>query len=514
MKFGNSLIYQMKPEWKDYYLHYVDLKLYLKNKVPFGDEEEENFKNQIKENLELVKNFIDNKYKEVETIVKNCENKINELPKSEETDYSKINEQLSNATNDILELDTFMRLNGLGFTKILKKHDRLTNYKIKMNYTEELKGHPFDMNFNELIIKLSKLFAITNVDPFKNAKNNNNAGTEHFIRSTSKYWVHKNNITAVKCSILKHLPVNIYNPKAKRFDPGITSIYFDNDDFELYVGRLKLLKGAEAFRIRWYGAVDDSDIVYMERKINQRDAKTIESSHKERFPLEEKNVNDYLAGKHNFDEKIKYYRENGLRTEKQLEELERFSTEYQKTVLNKKLKPVLRTFYNRIAFQFPDHARIRISLDTDLCMVREDNFGKPRSKDNWRRNDVKTDFPFNYLPDEDITRFPFGILEIKLQTQYGVKAPQWIEDLINSHLVEQIPKFSKFVHGVSVLNKDRVPLLPYWLPQLDVLEQKEKDMRINEMLKNKINENSQNSSTKQKKKIEYCEPSPNEITKK
>jgi len=173
----------------------------------------------------------------------------------------------------------------------------------------------------------------------------------------------------------------------------------------------------------------------MERKINQRDAKTIESSHKERFPLEEKNVNDYLAGKYSFDEKIKYYRENGLRTEKQLEELERFSTEYQNTVLNKKLKPVLRTFYNRIAFQFPDHARIRISLDTDLCMIREDNFGKPRSKDNWRRNDVKTDFPFNYLPDEDITRFPFGILEIKLQTQYGVKAPQWIEDLINSHLV-------------------------------------------------------------------------------
>jgi len=54
------------------------------------------------------------------------------------------------------------------------------------------------------------------------------------------------NITAVKCSILKHLPVNIYNSKTKkRFDPGITSIYFDNDNFDLYVGRLKLLKGAE-----------------------------------------------------------------------------------------------------------------------------------------------------------------------------------------------------------------------------------------------------------------------------
>ena len=66
-----------------------------------------------------------------------------------------------------------------------------------------------------------------------------------------------------------------------------------------------------------------------------------------------------------------------------------------------------------------------------------------------------------------------------------------------------------------MLNKDRVPLLPYWLPQLDVLEQKEKDMRINEMLKKQLNEEaSQDSPAKQKKKIEYCEPSLNEITKK
>jgi len=67
-----------------------------------------------------VKNFINSKYKEIENIVKNSENKIDELPKSEETDYSEINEQLSNATNDILELDTFMRLNSLGFTKVFK----------------------------------------------------------------------------------------------------------------------------------------------------------------------------------------------------------------------------------------------------------------------------------------------------------------------------------------------------------------------------------------------------------
>ncbi|KAG4099204.1 hypothetical protein H8356DRAFT_1668621 [Neocallimastix lanati (nom. inval.)] len=511
MKFGNSLLYQLKPEWKEYYIHYIDLKLYLKNQVPFGDEEEEYFKNNIKKDLQMVKDFTENEFNDIKNIIKTCEEKINELPNSDDTDFSEINEELSSVTNDIMELDKYIKLNGLGFSKILKKHDRLTNYKIKSNYDEVLKEYPFNVNFNKSIIKLSKLFAITNVDPFKNAKTNNNTGTEHFVRSTSKYWVHENNITAVKCSILKHLPVNIYNSKSENFNPGITSIYFDNDNFDLYVGRLKLLKGAEAFRIRWYGAVDDSDIVYMERKINQG-AKISESSHKERFALEEKYVNDYLSGKYSFEEKINNYREKGLRTEKQLEELERFSTEYQNAVINKGLKPVLRTFYNRIAFQYPDHARIRISLDTDLCMIREDNFGRPRSKENWRREDVKTDYPFDYLPDEDITRFPFGILEIKLQTQYGVKAPQWIEDLINSHLVEQVPKFSKFVHGVSVLNKDRVPLLPYWLPELDILEKKEKEKMINGKKNKNLNGNiSLNVSIERKKKIEYCEPSPNKL---
>jgi len=48
---------------------------------------------------------------------------------------------------------------------------------------------------------------------------------------------------------LKHLPVNIYNSKSENFNPGITSIYFDNDNFDLYVGRLKLLKGAEVIII-------------------------------------------------------------------------------------------------------------------------------------------------------------------------------------------------------------------------------------------------------------------------
>jgi uncharacterized membrane protein YidH (DUF202 family) len=42
-----------------------------------------------------------------------------------------------------------------------------------------------------------------------------------------------------------------------------------------------------------------------------------------------------------------------------------------------------------------------------------------------------------------------------------------VKDLISSHLVEEVPKFSKFIHGCAVLMEERVPLLPFWLPQMD-----------------------------------------------
>ena len=102
----------------------------------------------------------------------------------------------------------------------------------------------------------------------------------------------------------------------------------------------------------------------------------------------------------------------------------------------------MRSFYNRTAFQLPGDARVRISLDTELTLVREDNWnGRTRSGDNWRRTDIGIDFPFTQLPAEDREIFKHGVLEVKLQTQLGQQPPQWVTDLVQSHLVEAVPKF-------------------------------------------------------------------------
>lgn len=144
------------------------------------------------------------------------------------------------------------------------------------------------------------------------------------------------------------------------------------------------------------------------------------------------------------------------------------ANEVQYAALTKKLKPVMRTFYNRTAFQLPGDARVRISLDTELTMVREDNWdGRVRAGDNWRRTDIGIDHPFEQLPPDDKELFKYGVLEVKLQTQYGQEPPKWVADLVSSHLVEAVPKFSKFIHGCATLLPNRVDLVPFWLPQMD-----------------------------------------------
>ena len=43
---------------------------------------------------------------------------------------------------------------------------------------------------------------------------------------------------------------------------AISSIYFDNEDLELYLGRLEKTEGAEAIRLRWYGDMEQKQARY------------------------------------------------------------------------------------------------------------------------------------------------------------------------------------------------------------------------------------------------------------
>lgn len=290
---------------------------------------------------------------------------------------------------------------------------------------------------------------------------------QNFVRQTTKYWVHPENITELKLIILKHLPVLVFNPN-KEFDAAdsaITSVYYDNDDFDLYKGRLEKTEGAEAHRLRWYGGMD-SQTIFVERKTHREDW-TGEKSVKARFAIKEKNVNAFLKGEFTVEQVFEKMRKEGKKPIKEIEDLEALAREIQYTMIQQRLHPMVRSFYHRTAFQLPGDARVRISLDTELSLIREDNHGRKRAGDNWRRMDIGIDWPFKQLPAADIERFPYAILEVKLQTAADQEPPQWIRDLIASHLVEAVPKFSKFLHGGATLYPKKINLLPFWLPQME-----------------------------------------------
>ena len=335
-----------------------------------------------------------------------------------------------------------------------------------------MKAKPFyKENYDASVIKLSKLYDLvrTRGNPVK-GDSAAGGGQANFIRQTTKYWVHPDNVTELKLIILKHLPVLVFNA-SKEFeaqDSAITSIYYDNPDtWDLYEGRLKKTEGAEAIRLRWYGGMQ-TETIFVERKTHREDW-TGEKSVKARFAMKEKMVNSYMKGELLPPAIFEKARKEGKKSEKAIAEDERLASEIQYSVLKKGYKPVCRSFYNRTAFQLPADARVRISLDTELTMVREDNLdGRKRSGDNWRRMDIGVDYPFSQLPPDDVVRFPYAVLEVKLQTQAGQEPPEWVRQLISSHLVEAVPKFSKFIHGTACLFPDRINLLPFWMPQMDV----------------------------------------------
>ncbi|KIP04473.1 hypothetical protein PHLGIDRAFT_31341 [Phlebiopsis gigantea 11061_1 CR5-6] len=531
MKFGRKITNDLYNEWRSYYLDYNLLKRELKARITshaWSADDERDFIALLEKELDKIHDFQKQKTTELSRRIKDAEKAVKRLVTEEyiengngegqssqnghhhthptdteaqqrrhgitqdggsddddtddesdsedvhsldalEDQFLILEEEVATLVADVHDLALYTKLNITGFMKILKKQ---TGRTLKTSFVQDyLEKRPFyKYNWDSLIVKLSKLYDLVRTRGHPVQGDSSAGGSQSaFVRQTTKYWVHPDNLVHLKLAILKHLPVLVFNA-AKEFDAkdaAITSIYFDNEDLELYLGRLEKTEGAEAVRLRWYGDVDQKTI-FVERKTHREDW-TGEKSVKARFPIKEQLVNAFLRGEYTMDEEFQALVTKGKKTQEEVDSMIQLANEVQYSVLTKRLVPVMRTFYNRTAFQLPGDARVRISLDTELTMVREDNWdGEVRSGDNWRRTDIGINHPFDQLPPSDKELFKYGVLEVKLQTQYGQEPPQWVTDLVSSHLVEAVPKFSKFIHGCATLLPERVDLVPFWLPQMDV----------------------------------------------
>ncbi|KAM6504487.1 VTC domain containing protein [Amanita muscaria] len=530
MKFGTKINNDLYSEWRAFYIDYSILKRELKIRTRshnWTSKDEEEFRIMLERELDKVHDFQKVKTAELTARLNDAELSVQRLvaegkddqdgqdhdtgdterqhhrpatrsdgldadssdedePADADTDdesfdaledrFHGLEEEVAILVADVHDLALYTKLNITGFMKILKKHDKQTGFQLKTTFIQNyLEKRPFyKYNWDALIVKLSKLYNLVRTRGHPIRGDSSAGGNQSaFVRQTTKYWVHPDNLVSLKLAILRHLPVLVFNPD-KEYEPkdsAITSIYFDNEDLELYLGRLEKVEGAEAIRLRWYGDID-SKTIFVERKTHREDW-TGEKSVKARFPLKEHLVNAFLRGEYTVDADFQQLVKKGKKTQQEVDAMIQLANEVQYSVLTRQLKPAMRSFYNRTAFQLPGDARVRISLDTELALVREDNWdGRIRSGDNWRRTDIGIDHAFEQVAADDKELFKYGVLEVKIQTQYGQQPPEWITELVKSHLVEAVPKFSKFVHGCATLLPNRVDLVPFWLPQMatDILK--------------------------------------------
>jgi len=478
MKYGRELQENVFAPWRLSYMAYDVLKMELKSRQedhPWTTQDESDFIQLLDNELSKVHDFVNAKLAEIDARITYCERTIQTIQKnpsmSSETNYTIMDEALTEILFDVNDLAKFTRVNFVGFQKILKKHDKWTGLDLKQTYVRQLREKPLDkQRFDVAIVYISALHDLCRTRGQTRTGNAAAGGDQNaFERATSKYWIHPDNITEVKAIIMLHLPVLIFNQEKKyeASDSAISSVYYDNYDFDLYTGRLQRDEGAEAIRFRWYGPVASPNI-FIERKTHH--APWLDgASVKDRFRLKEPQVNSFVSRRLTADDIAREMREKGA-DGAQIEDAHFIAKGIQQSFEEKHLNPILRVFYNRTAFQLPGDQRLRLSLDTDMTFIREDDMdGRVRRiGNNWRRQDVGIDHPFPNVPDKDILRFPYAILETKLQTHLGQEPPQWLTTLLDSHLVHEVPRFSKYLHGASHFYPDRIPLLPWWLSEMSV----------------------------------------------
>ncbi|KAG5176603.1 VTC domain-containing protein [Tribonema minus] len=494
MKFGRYLDENKEQEWSAHYMEYKKMKKIIKNiaataseataggaldgktqgvvslsvptpsaadKDDAGGEQqmnvEEDFFRMLELEMKKVQNFTHQQVTEIRNQLLAIDKELaSAASQNKSARVEELKKEVVGIGNTFLRLEKFVNMNFTGFYKILKKHDKnlpasppcRAFYMARLHNQSWVRG-----DYSDVLVTLSRMYGQLRGDTHGKQEE---SGKQNFIRSTKKYWVRVEDVSEVKYAILQHLPVFLQKTMGGETDSQlVNSVYLDNSQLELYHGRLDKTPGAIALRLRWYGTGGPKQ-VFVERKTHE-DAWTGEVSVKERFIIKEEEVLPLLEGHYDIAKEEARLRAKG-QSEEQIEEWRMLVVATLQAITSKQLTPTLRSQYMRTAFQIPFDATVRISLDTNLCMINDRDPGPGR----WYRDPA---LPFAH---NDITRFPHAILEVKLQVTDEASTPPWITHLLKSGMLHEVHKFSKFIHGCAVLHFEDVQAVPYWIDDTSV----------------------------------------------
>jgi len=254
MRFEDQLQANLDQEWKDKYINYKLLK-------------------------DIIADILENKPKSEKKFSEHLEKywKVHDIFINEKVNFLLSQTSSKNVLTEMIRVNDFINLNQEGFRKIIKKHDKNSNYKLYPAWQWKLKYNPITKMYGK-IKEISKLYEVPQTDSVINIIDN-----EEFKRKSIKFWVEKKNILKVIFHIAKHLPIYIYDEDINdHIYQYISSVYFDNRELEFYHKRVVKLEGSKIVRIRWYE--NDNSNLFVERKIHH-DSWTTLSSIKERFQI-------------------------------------------------------------------------------------------------------------------------------------------------------------------------------------------------------------------------------------
>ncbi|KAG0246005.1 vacuolar transporter chaperone, partial [Mortierella sp. GBA43] len=349
MKFGDNLSYAIQPEWTFNYISYDELKGVIKSRTAtqaWTETDEGYFVELLERELEKVYSFQSVKIGEIKRKLSYFHTQSQDFKKNgaQEETWRALELELLRLMAEVDVLAKYTRLNYTGFLKIVKKHDKQTGWMLKSIFHVRLNTKPFHKeNYDAVIVRLSSIYhiVVARGQKLKGDDQFANWNSSAFVRDTTKYWVHPDNITEVKLVIMKHLPVLLFNTKKEyeEQDSAISSVYVDNDSFECYQGRLEKTDMAQAIRIRWYGPMPtDNGQCFLERKVH-REKWTGEQSVKERFPIKTKYINPYLTGNYTMDVKFAKLRARGQKSVKDVELMQKLANEVQTSIVTKRMRP-------------------------------------------------------------------------------------------------------------------------------------------------------------------------------
>ncbi|KAJ5092714.1 hypothetical protein N7456_008575 [Penicillium angulare] len=503
MRFGKTLKNTVYPPWKGKYIDYTKLKTLLREHDVTGDDGSDSDEGQWTEQdeeafvqellnvqMDKVNTFQSETSRQLRERTSACEAKLRPLAstpaqeavvleeKEKRNMATEVLQELDSITKEVSELEKYSRINFTGFLKAAKKHDRKrgTHYRVMSLVQVRLSQLPFNSeDYSPLVHRLSVMYSFVRetltqdiVQPPKEPE----PGFGHDVYSSYKFWVHADNVLEVKTYILRRLPVLIYNPGMSKNvetldDPTITSLYFDNPKFDLYNQKVARAPEAGSLRLRWTGQLNDKPSIFLEKKT----VTDSDSSREVKVQLKEKHIKEFLDGKYHLDKKVHRMEDMTNGGSAEAESLKNDVEDLQSFIKENDLQPMVRANYTRTAFQIPGDDRIRISLDTNLAMIREDSLDADRpcrDPSEWHRTDLDdgtVSYPFGSVRTGEIVRFPHALLEIKLRGK--AHEAEWINDLMSSHLVKDAPRFSKFVHGIAQLFEDHVNNFPFWIGDMD-----------------------------------------------